>query len=109
MLRFFKRKKKIALEDDENAYIAYIYHYNGSREKQIIENSPSNIANFIMVHDDAEKIIITDRIDRLIVSTFGYFIDMCPDKALLNEILEVLVPLQNFVKKPKKVIATYYF
>lgn len=42
----------------------------------------------------ANWIIVTDLLDQVLVSTCGWFIDRCPNKALLGKITSVLVPIQ---------------
>lgn len=60
----------------------------------VFENSPENIANFIGSRPMANWIIVTDLLDQVLVSTCGWFIDRCPNKALLGKITSVLVPIQ---------------
>jgi hypothetical protein len=49
----------------------YVYPYEGCRSEYWFEHSPSNIANFIMRHEDAREIILTDVLDRKILNTIG--------------------------------------
>lgn len=75
--------------------IVYGYVYNvGQPTQYIFQHTPQNIANFIGGHMDASEIIVTDGLDRLILNTNGRFIDRCPDKALLEKVKEVLIPIQ---------------
>lgn len=75
--------------------IAYGHVYeNGQRTQYLFQYSPGNIANFIGGHMDAFEIIITDALDRLTLNTNGRFIDRCPDKALLEQVKKVLIPIQ---------------
>lgn len=72
---------------------AYVYD-NAGITVYAFENSPENIANFIGAHPLVRQIIVTDMLDREIVSTYGWFIDRCSDKALLGQITSVLIPIQ---------------
>lgn len=81
--------------------VAYVYPHEGLRREYLFEFSPSNIANFIMKHWRARQIILTDILDNKILNTIGCFIDHCPDKNLLQQVLEYLIPLQKFEKKPQ--------
>lgn len=57
--------------------------------------TPEHIANFLGAHQfDAEKIILTDMPDRLILNTIGGFIDQCPDQDLCRQIISLLAPIQ---------------
>mgnify|MGYP001424678163 CR=1 FL=1 len=81
--------------------IGYVYGLDGERQEYYFEKSPSNIANFIMLKKEhADKMILTDMLDRLVLDTFGEFINRCPDQKLLQEITKELVPMQLGVKKP---------
>lgn len=85
--------------------VGYVYGYDGMRQVYYFENSPVNIANFIMLHsENADKIILTDQLDRLILNTFGEFINQCPDQAFLQEVLKELVPMQMGEKEPSKIL-----
>lgn len=86
----------------ENLVRGYVYPYEGYRREYWFENLPSNIANFIMQHEDAREIILTDVLDRKILNTFGNFIDRCPDQELLPQILEHLIPMQMGEKEPQE-------
>ncbi|TCL54095.1 hypothetical protein EDD76_12211 [Kineothrix alysoides] len=86
----------------ENLVRGYVYPYEGYRREYWFEHSPSNIANFIMLHEDAREIILTDVLDRKILNTIGHFIDRCPDQKLLPEILEHLIPMQTCGKEPQE-------
>lgn len=75
---------------------AYLYPNDGGERKEIVfEMTAENMAQFIGAHFyDAEKIILTDMCDRLILETFGGFIDRCPNPELCRQILPLLVPIQ---------------
>ena len=78
----------------DNLIRGYVYPYEGCRSEYWFERSPSNISNFIMQHNDAREIILTDTMDRLVLNTMGTFIDRCPDQKFLQEILPHLIPIQ---------------
>ena len=63
-------------------------------EEYVFRKTPENIASFIGSRPMAITITITDPLDRLIVNTFGNFINQCPDQKLLGEIKKVLIPIQ---------------
>lgn len=90
------RKKVEKILDDGNVGYAYFYPSNGT-ELQIFVFSmtPENIANFLGSHYlDASKMILTDIADRLILDTFGGFINCCPDQRLCVEVVNRLAPIQ---------------
>lgn len=75
--------------------VGYVFRYDNSCQLFYFEKSPANIANFIMGHKEhTDKMILTDIYDRPILDTFGDFINKCPDKELLQEILYYLIPMQ---------------
>ena len=81
--------------------IGYVYGLDGERQEYYFEKSPSNIASFIMLKKEhADKMILTDTLDRLVLDTYGEFINRCPDKKLLQEITKELVPMQLGEKEP---------
>jgi hypothetical protein len=81
--------------------IGYVYGLDGDRQEYYFEKSPSNIASFIMLKKEhADKMILTDKLDRLVIDTYGEFINRCPDQKLLEEITKVLVPMQLGEKEP---------
>lgn len=90
---------------EKDLIIGYVYGYDGKRQAYYFENSPSKIANFIMLNsENADKIILTDQADRLILNTFGEFINQCPDQEFLQEVLKNLVPMQMGDKKPSEIL-----
>ncbi|AEY67548.1 recombinase family protein [Clostridium sp. BNL1100] len=88
--------------------IGYVYGYDGGRQVYYFEKYPSDIASFIMLKKErADKIILTDTLDRPILDTYGEFINRCPDQELLQEITKELVPMQLGEKEPRDIsIAT---
>ena len=97
--------EKVAELLSKDVVTGYVYGYDGSRKEYYFENSPSNIANFIMLHmENTDKMILTDLADRLILNTFGEFINQCPDKKLLQEILKDLIPMQMGEREPNEIL-----
>jgi hypothetical protein len=86
----------------DNLVRGYVYPYEGYRSEYWFEESPSNIANFIMQHRDAREIILTDTMDCKILNTIGEFIDLCPNHSLLQQILPHLVPMQVGERAPQE-------
>lgn len=96
-----KDEDRQAVEDilknsDGQIGFAYFYPNDGSERKEFFfDMTPEHIANFIGANFyDAEKIILTDMCDSLILKTFGGFIDCCPNQELCQQILPLLVPIQ---------------
>lgn len=88
----------------KNLIIGYVYGLDGERQEYYFEKSPSSIASFIMLHKEhADKMILTDMMDRLVLNTFGEFINRCPDQELLKEITKELVPMQMGEKEPASI------
>lgn len=75
---------------------AYLYPNDGSaRQEYVFDMTPENIANFLGSHQfDAEKMILTDMMDRLILDTAGGFINNCPDQERCRNIVSLLAPIQ---------------
>ena len=73
------RKMIHEIMDSESMGYAYVYPLDGSpRREYLISLSPENMANFIGKQGyNAEKIIITDVLDRLVVNTSMVFLDTC--------------------------------
>ena len=82
--------------DSERMGYAYLYPSGGGeRQEYILSTTPENMANFIGSHFcDAEKIVVTDILDRLIVDTCGGFLNTCPDQGLCHEIISFLASIQ---------------
>lgn len=82
--------------DSERMGYAYLHPSGGGeRQEYILSTTPENMANFIGSHFcDAEKIVVTDILDRLIVDTCGGFLNTCPDQDLCHEIISFLAPIQ---------------
>lgn len=88
------KEQIINLTQAQNTMRGYVYPYEGYRRDFWFEGTPENIANFIMMHSDADEIVITNTWDNLVLNTKGMFIDGCPNQELLREILPFLIPLQ---------------
>ena len=82
--------------ETERAGYAYLYPSDGGERKEdYISTTAENIANYIGSHMfEAEKIVITDMCDRLILDTCGYFINSCPNQEFCKEINPFLIPIQ---------------
>lgn len=89
--------------------IGYVYLYSaggGMRQESVIATTPENLANYIGSHFfDAEKIVVTDMCGRLILDTYGGFINQCPDQNLCREINSHFVPVQMGEKSAKEVLS----
>lgn len=89
------QKKALAELLKKELVIGYVYGLDGERQEYYFEKSSSSIASFIMLKkENADKIVLTDMLDRLVLDTYGEFINHCPDQRLLQEITRVLVPMQ---------------
>lgn len=75
---------------------AYLYPIEGiDTQEYVFDMTPENIASFIGSHPyDAQKIVLTDMLDRLILDTAGGFINNCPNQELCKQILLILAPIQ---------------
>ena len=75
---------------------AYLYPNGGSvRQEYVFDMTLENIANFLGSHQfDAEKMILTDVMDRLILDTTGGFINNCPNQERCRNIVSLLAPIQ---------------
>ena len=83
-------------QSQEDLGYAYLYPHNGSeRQEFVFEMRPENIAHFLGAHQfDAEKMILMDLFDRLILDTIDGFMMNCPDQKLCRQIIPILVPIQ---------------
>lgn len=84
---------------------AYLYPHGAEIPKvYVFSMTPENIANFIGQHGmNYSEMTLTDRMDMTILTTCGGFIDKCPDRELLPNVLQYLIPIQMGEVKPKKV------
>ena len=102
-------KEKSMIEKIHNCErVGYAFFYpndGGKRQGFYLSTTPENIANFLGSHfHDAEKMIITDICDRLILDTVGGFINNCPDQKLCAEIIPHLAPIQMGEKEAGEVL-----
>ena len=97
-----------------NIVQGYVYK-QGQCMQYLFQYTPANIANFIGSYLDADKIVVTDVMDGLIMNTIGIFIDRCPDKELLECVKKVLLPIlmgktkaQPFFCPTRDAVDAYY-
>lgn len=92
--------------DSERVGYAYFYPSDdGNRQEFFISTTPENMANFLGSHFyDAEKMVITDMCDRLILDTYGGFVNNCPDQKLCEEIIFYLAPIQMGEKEAGEIL-----
>ena len=92
------KEKSMMEKIQDSGRVGYAYFYpsdGGKRQEFYISTTSENLANFLGSHYlDAEKMIITDIVDRLILNTIGGFINNCPDQRLCREIISYLAPIQ---------------
>ena len=90
----------------EKVGYAYLYPQEGQgREEFYLSTTAENMANFVGSHIyDAEKIIITDVCDRLILDTIGGYLNNCPDQKLCGEVISFLAPIQMGEKEAEEVL-----
>lgn len=100
------REKVEEILNDGNVGYAYLYLSNQpQRQEFVFSITPKNIANFLGSHFlEAKQMIITDMGDRLILDTFGGFINTCPNQKLCLEILHHLRPIQMGEKDAEEVL-----
>ena len=82
--------------DTEAIGYAYLYPADGEQRKEYLTSTtPENLANFVGSHFmDAQHMIVTDMLDRLILDTAGGFLNRCQNQNLCREILKSLAPIQ---------------
>lgn len=73
--------------------------YNNHRFVGYVTLDPEKIANFITA-ERGDK-IVTDMMDRTLVSTRGMFLDEC-DRSIRGKLMRYLTPLQQGDSKPRK-------
>ncbi len=93
--------------DTESMGYAYVYPLeNGNRKEYMLSLSAGNLADFIGTYGlEAEQIIITDVLDRLVVNTQMWFLDTCPDQQLCRELIGSLAPIQMGEREPGQPLA----
>ena len=71
------RERQLAtLLEDDDVLCAHVYDDSGYSEF-LFHGSPENIANFIGARPMVHQIVLTDRQERPVLWTIGYFIDRC--------------------------------
>ena len=81
------------IEKMEECPFLVAYTHGGVAER--IEITPEAITAFICSHGLDGDITITDPMDRLVLDTFGLYINCCPDQDFLKgDLLPVLIPAQ---------------
>jgi len=85
---------ELLLHPGDITLIAHVYCGEQIIE-EFVDGDPESVAFFLAKYPGVDRIIITDIFDRFVLSTFGYFVDQCPDKMYLSRLLEKLIPLQN--------------
>lgn len=76
---------------------AYIYPYGGGERKGFVfEQTPDNIAAFVNIYQEAaEKILLTDMVDRLVLDMEGGSIHGCKSEELQKQIIAELALIQT--------------
>lgn len=104
-----EEQKKQVEQVMEGWQVGYAYLYpsgGGNRKEFVFDMTADNIANFLGAHQfDAEKMILTDMADRMILDTIGGFIDHCPDQEKCEEIKKTLIPIQMGEEEAKDIVA----
>ena len=102
------KEKSMMEKIQDSGRVGYAYFYpsdGGNRQKFYISTTPENLANFLGSHYlDAEKMVITDIVDRLILDTVGGYINNCPDQELCREIIPYLAPIQRGEKNAGEIL-----
>lgn len=105
-----EQKEKQMVErimDTEAIGYAYLYPAAGGQHKEyLISTTPENLANFVGSHFmDAQRLIVMDMLDRLILDTEEGFLNQCPNQNLCHEILKSLTPIQRGETEPGEILA----
>jgi len=107
-IKAMKKEKSMIerIQDSERVGYAYFYPSDGGKRQEFyISTTPENLANFLGSHYlDAEKMVITDICDRLILDTVGGYINNCPDQELCREIIPYLAPIQRGEKNAGEIL-----
>ena len=102
------KMKSMMEKIQDSGRVGYAYFYpsdGGQRQEFYISTTPENLANSLGSHYlDAEKMIITDIVDRLILNTIGGFINNCPNQRLCREIIPYLAPIQMGSKEAGEIL-----
>ncbi len=75
--------------------LAYIYNEEGFHAPAItIDDATEQVAGFIVATSASPAIVITDTADNLVLNTIRGFVDKCVERAFLEKLLPVLIPIQ---------------
>jgi len=103
-----KKEKSMIDRIQDSGRVGYAYFYprdGGQRQEFYISTTPENLAKFLGIHYlDAERMVVTDIADRLILDTIGGYIDKCPDQGLCREIIPYLAPIQRGEKNAGEIL-----
>lgn len=78
----------------------------GCRQEFVLSTTPESMSDFLGQHQfDSSEIVITDMMDRLVLNTFGGFINQCPNQQLCREMIKHLAPVQMGEKKAGEPLA----
>ena len=94
-----------ALLNCGNIIRGYVYQ-DGKRKEYWFDGEPQNIASFLMLHGEADRVVLTDMMDMLVLNTYtdyltkyGY-IDYCPYGSLHSTgMLECEAPVFSVTNK----------
>lgn len=107
-IKEMKKEKSMIERIQDSERVGYAFFYpsdGGNRQEFYISTTPENLANFLGSHYlDAEKMVITDIADRLILDTIGGYINNCPDQELCREIIPYLAPIQRGEKNAGEIL-----
>ena len=79
----------------EGSYKVYKIEEGGNYQAPFsIDGSINSLSSFIASASFDSKYVITDIGDNVVATTIGNFLDQCPDKELLNELLPTLIEKQ---------------
>ena len=107
-VKISKKEKSMMERIQDSGSVGYAYFYpcnGGERQEFYISTTPENLANFLGSHYlDAEKIVVTDIVDRLILDTIGGYMNNCPDQSLCRKIIPYLAPIQRGEKNAGEIL-----
>jgi len=91
--------------DGNDRVKAYIFNREGRYTPAIyISSNSEQVASFIVKTKDSPRVVITNTSDDFELDTMDGFIDKCIDQEyLVNELLEVLIPMQQGKTQPSKI------
>lgn len=92
--------------DTECVGYAYAYLRNGAKRKEyFLSLKPEYLAGFIAEYGmHADRMMITDMVDREVVSTRLWFLERCANDAFRNDLTKYLEPIQMGDEKAGKVL-----